>query len=581
MRAILAAAALLLPALIGFSFASAQVGDRAGEAPGAAGGEVAGAPAGAAGSPPDRALYREIVEWLRSNDAVIPRRPDAYGPRTAYNREAVIPPQCYTRTEGRWNPCYVCHQDEIPGRENRMNDGELQQAYSFSDQGMTNHWANLFEDRSQRVAAISDEEILEWIAADNYSALAPRLQAADFKGWVPDLDGLERGAGAFDDEGFAKDGSGWVAFNYKPMPSTFWPTNGSTDDVMIRLPEVFRTTAGGAPSRDVYRANLAILEANIKDLPSIGTRPLNEDAVGADLDGDGRLGTATVVRVTDHWAGQAAKWFKDSYLYPLGTEFLHTVRYVGIGEDGRIGPSTRMKEVRYMRKQYVLPKFALHNAYLEEGYAKAQGYLPGFLDHGHHGLANEMGWVLNGFIEDRKGRLRANTYEENLFCMGCHSTVGSTIDKVFSFARKVDGAAGWGYIDLAGMRDAPNRGETRGEYETYLERVGGGGEFRSNPEMQARWFRDDGRLDVEAVRAAGDVYGLITPSRARALALNKAYRVIVADQDYIFGRDATVKPPANVYEKVDNETAPTLPEERTYRWDIRLDWDPPERVASP
>ena len=57
----------------------------------------------------------------------------------------------------------------------------------------------------------------------------------------------------------------------------------------------------------------------------------------------------------------------------------------------------------------------------------------------------------------------------------------------------------------------------------------------------------------------------------RALKLNEAYRPIVMAQDYIYGRDASVKPPANVYEHVDNATAPTLPPEVVYDWDIRLD----------
>ena len=74
---------------------------------------------------------------------------------------------------------------------------------------------------------------------------------------------------------------------------------------------------------------------------------------------------------------------------------------------------------------------------------------------GHHGLDNGNGWALHGFIEDRKGRLRAMTYEENFSCMGCHNSVGSTIDKTFSFPRKMDGGKGWGYIDLKGMPDAP------------------------------------------------------------------------------------------------------------------------------
>src|SRR5690606_2189777 len=126
--------------------------------------------------------------------------------------------------------------------------------------------------------------------------------------------------------------------------------------------------------------------------------------------------------------------------------------------------------------------------------------------------------------------------EENLACMGCHSSLGSTIDNTFSFARKVDGAAGWGYIDLRGMPDAPNRGESRGEIATYLERAGGGSELRNNAEMEERWFTE-GRPDPTKLAAAKDVYDLITPSPRRALELNKAYRVIVEDQDFIYGRD--------------------------------------------
>ena len=40
-------------------------------------------------------------------------------------------------------------------------------------------------------------------------------------------------------------------------------------------------------------------------------------------------------------------------------------------------------------------------------------------------------------------------------CMGCHTSLGATIDKTFSFPRKVDGHAGWGYINLRGMRTPP------------------------------------------------------------------------------------------------------------------------------
>ncbi len=518
-----------------------------------------------------QALYAKVLASLQTHDAVLPVMPDAHPVDTAYNREAIIPPQCYTRTESKHNPCYVCHQDKLSGRENAMNDADLQEAYSFSDLGMTNHWKNLFEDRSKRVAEISDKEILAWIAQDNYTALAPRLKAAKFSGWIPDLENLQLGAAAFDQQGFAKDGSDWVAYNYKPFPSTFWPTNGSTDDVMIRLPEIYRQDAAGKYSKDVYKANLAILEATMKGVASISSLPIDENKVGKDLDGDKKLNVIERVTVVDKYVGAAADQFRDTHLYPEGTEFLHTVRYLGINNK-EIVPSTRMKEVRYMRKWRLYNKTMYARYYQLEGFEKEAGNLPGYHNLGHYGLDNGMGWAIHGFIEGKDGHLRSSTYEENLFCMGCHNSIGSTIDKTFSFARKVDGAKGWGYINLKGMPDAPNKGEQQGEIATYFERIGGGDEFRSNQEMFARWFNADGSVNKKKVSQAKDVYALITPSIERALQLNKAYRLIVADQDYLFGRDATVSPPDNVYDRIDNEKSPTLAEQFIFEWDIRLDW---------
>lgn len=502
---------------------------------------------------------------------MLPPALDVHPLHAVYNREAIVPPMCYTRTEGHHNPCYVCHQDGVEGRPNAMDDGDLQVAYSFSSLGSTNHWRNLFEDRSERVAAISDEAILAWVAQDNYSDLAGRLREARFEGYVPDLEGLQHGAAAFDEEGFAKDGSHWVAFNYKPLPSTFWPTNGAIDDVMIRLPEPFRTTANGEYARDVYKANLALVEANVKGLTTISVRDVDEEVFGVDLDGDGKLGVIDRITRTGDFVGAARGWYSLPFAFPLDTEFLHSVRYLGVDEAGHVYAPPRMKELRYMRKRFMLTGPALYEAYLQEGYDKDAGYLPGYVDRGQYGLDNEMGWVIAGFIENAKGKLRFNTYEENLFCMGCHTSVGSTVDSTFSFARKIDGAAGWGYLDLRGMPDAPNRGERKGEIATYLERVGGGSELRSNPEIAEKWFTD-GRIDPAKLSAAKDVYELIVPSRRRALELNKAYRVIVEDQDFIYGRDATVTPPMHVYESIDNEQTPTLPAERTFAWDIRLDW---------
>jgi hypothetical protein len=543
-----------------------------------------------------------------TRDFVIPWQPDVNDVELMSNREAPVPPQCYTDISegsgiiGRHNPCYACHQDEIPGRENKQNDRQLQEAYSFSEVGLTNQWYNLFEDRSDRVAAISDAEIIDWTDDDNYSELAGRLQAAgwgddDYPGWnsddpavfgepwLPDLENLQEGAAAFDERGVALDGSWWVAFNYKPLPSTFWPTNGSTDDVMIRLAPSFWKTRAGADSYDVYWANLALVEANSKGLDRIDTFPIDELAIDQDVNADGVLesGVTEVVITTNRkpmpggdrnfYIGAAGETeVIEPSIYPLGTEFLHSVRYIGVDEDGNISVARRMKELRYMRRFSRGRLFDAGLLYEEEAIEKEDGALPTFINHGHSGLAKRFGWQIVGFIEAYDGRLRMNTYEENAFCMGCHSSVGSTIDKTFSFPRKVDGADGWGYINLRGMRDVPNIGESLEEVATYFDRVGGGSEFRSNPELESRFYHADGSVNTVALASAKDVYELITPSRERALALNKAYRVIVEDQDFIYGRDATTTPPPRVLSEVDNLTSPTLAPEFQYDWDIVLDW---------
>lgn len=520
----------------------------------------------------DMPYHEQIIRKLLASDSVLPEGLQVHPVSAVYNREAIIPPQCYTRTEGKYNPCYVCHQNSIQGHENMMNDKDLQEAYSFSDIGLVNRWYNLFVDRSEKVAAISDARINQWIMQDNYSELALRLKAANFKGWIPDLENLQEGAAAFDAEGFALDGSQWVAFNYKPFPSTFWPTNGSTDDVMIRLPPEFRNNDRNEYSRDVYKANLAIVEANIKNLDAISTHSVDEAAVNVDLNGDGQFNIIEEINVLNRYVGKAKDHYLDTYLYPAGTEFLHTVRYVGIDAQGNLYNPRRMKEVRYMKKWKIFAKPALARYYTLEAYEKEAGHLPGYHNLQHHGLDNGMGWSVQGFIEGSEGRLRFNTYEENFFCMGCHNSIGATIDKTFSFPRKVDGAAGWGYINLKGMIDAPNIGERKGEIVTYLERVGGGSEFRSNPEMQARWFKADGTVDYTKLATVKDVHDLIVPSAARALLLNKAYKSIVEEQRFIFGRDATVMPLENVYTEINNHKTPTLPPERVFNWDIRLNW---------
>ncbi len=490
----------------------------------------------------------------------------------AYNPEAPIPSQCYTKTESKLNPCYVCHQtySSAEGKVNTLSDGFLQGTYAFSDEGVHNSWVNLFKDRRPFIDSVSDEEILDYIDQDNYSALVEWMKSDAWTGEVTEIKNLHLGAEAFEKNGLAKDGSGWVAFNYKPLPSTFWPTNGSTDDVMIRLSENFQQK-DGEYSEDVYFANLALVEMAIKDLDELTTQPLNEAALDVDLDGDGVYSVRTeTIRRRETYVGDASAIPLTSQLYPVGTEFLHTVRYVGL-ENGNIVPSKRMKEVRYLRKKkYIRPKSILSTHYAERK-EKHFEKLPMVSDYGDEGMGNRHGWMLWGFIENEQGQLRKQHHEEQFFCIGCHKSVGSTIDQTYSFPRKVNGADGWGYIDLRTMVDAPNIGETDGEFLTYLERVGGGDEFRQNEEMLARWFNDDGSVKRDDIIGLESIYELIAPSPERALTLNKAYLAIVKEQSYLYGRDTSIAPAKNVFRNVDRDTPPLDPEFR-YQWDIRLDW---------
>lgn len=491
------------------------------------------------------------------------------------NPEAPVPAMCYTKTEGKHNPCYVCHQlyPREPGNErmNRLDDGGIQGSYLFSDEGTTNHWRNLFVDRRDWLREVSDDAILAYINQDNYSDLTGRLQQSGWQGYLPDLKNFHSAADAFDAQGFARDGSAWVAFNYKPLPSTFWPTNGSTDDVAIRLPPAFRQQSG-VDSLAIYQLNLALLELNIKQLPEIAIPAMDETALQQDLNGDGVLQhQVNRLKARRHYLGDAAAVALVSQQFPNGTEFLHSVRYVGVDTDGNVSVPPRMKELRYMRKIRELTESDLDNRYRRERKEKVLGELPYYVDHGDKGRENGMGWLLTGFIEDYDGRLRPQTEEEMFFCMGCHAAIGTTIDQTFAFARKVTGPSGWGYISLRGMIDAPSRGQTEGEILQYLQRAGGGNEFRENPEMLQRWFKPDGTVDQDKVRTA-DVYALITPSRERALALNKAYTHIVRHQNFVEGRDATWLPAENVYRQVDESTPPLTAEHRFFGWDLRVDW---------
>jgi hypothetical protein len=493
------------------------------------------------------------------------------------NLEAGVPPMCYTKTGGTSNPCWVCHT--AGAGQNHLTDWDLQLEYAFSDAALTNHWTNLFEDRSAFIEQTSDKQILEHVRGDNYEplrrALHARARDRKYPGFVPDLD-FSRGV---DEQGFARDGSGWRAVRFHPLAGTFWPTNGSTDDVFIRLPEPFRSDGDGSPSLPVYRLNLALVEAAIASDPTARdvdreVEPVDERLVRFDLDGDGRIadGATRVRRLPPRYAGGAAGTDVLRDLYPRGTEFLHSVRY--IDPDAPNQTARRMKELRYMRKVELHRGWGLLRAYEREADEKDEGLLPRHRGSPDVGLLNPFGWRLQGFIEDREGRLRLQTEEEHRFCMGCHSALGVTADQTFSLARKVPGAAGWAYQDLRGLRDRPQVGHRDPEVLTYFRRVQGGDEIRANTELMARFF-PGGVLDELAVRraAAGgdrDLAWLLSPSRPRALALGKAYLAIVREQSYTAGRDPTLTPALNVHRVIEGNGSTELGATRHIFRDGRL-----------
>jgi hypothetical protein len=431
------------------------------------------------------------------------------------NLEANVPPMCYTRTDGTSNPCWTCHT--AGSMLNARVDYDLQREYAFSEVALENHWRNLFRDTTVARRAISDEEVIAWVRGDNYRPLREALaRRADYRGYRPDLDL----AAGFDEEGFARDGSGWRAVRYKPFPGTSWPTSGSLDDVFIRLPLPFRTDERGRPSRAVYMENLALLERAIATAaPSF--------PVGARY-----VGGAAAIAITPH-------------LYPAGTELLHSVRYLDPDRPGMM--ATRMKELRYARKLEAPDPWAIRRAYAREAEERFEGRLPSTQGDPESGYLNPFGWLFQGFIEDAAGRLRLQTEEEHRFCMGCHSSIGVTIDSTFAFPRKLPGAAGWRVQDLRGQCDAPQVGHRDGELRAYLRRVGAVDDLRADDETAARLARV-----LERGGQKRDLAQLLLPSRRRALELDKAYLVIVRAQSFVEGRDAVLSPMRHVHERIVN-----------------------------
>jgi hypothetical protein len=444
------------------------------------------------------------------------------------------------------------------------------------------------------VSQISNEEIQSYVRENNYIQNGQILLANKLKSppqeWDNNNDGAWNGYTPdcyfnFDNEGFDKtqngNFTGWRAFGYYPFLGTFWPTNGSTDDVLIRLSPEFMKDANGTFNLNVYKLNLSIIESLIKQ-KNVAIDTLDENKYGVDLNQNGVLdetneivfkwlkpsydsGTGKITNFSMSYVGLAKELLTSNEyliapgLYPKNTEFLHSVRYIDEDTQG-IKVASRMKELRYAKKKAWIPYAQLSNVVTTDIKEKdlSPDQLRTIIGNTENGALNNIGWIYQGFIEDAKGELRPQNYEETLYCIGCHSGIGAIADSTFVFQRKFDKShfqQGWYHWtqDANGLRNIkePKTPDGRDEYSLYLEVNHAGDEFRANDEVLEKFFNQDGVLkQSELVLLKNDISHLLYPSTQRALELNKAYKVIVEEQSYIYGRDAHVKALVNVHKEI-------------------------------
>ncbi|MEO8180694.1 MAG: hypothetical protein ABI895_17810 [Deltaproteobacteria bacterium] len=489
------------------------------------------------------------------------------------NRDAYIPLQCYAQTldtRGRaHNPCYTCHVgSKAP---NFVNDGELQLAYDFVPRARQNPWSNAFVDWSETLTAERRSKLLTYLRQSNYFdergqiRLASKLQnppqAWDFEddgrwaGFIPDA------RFRFDERGFDRlpNGgyTGWRAYAYYPLPGAFLPTNGSLGDAMVRLPAPFRESQAGSFDAGIYALNLAVVEALIRQRDvAIDATP--EQPLGVDLDLDGKLATARSVRFRAEpgmsFVGRAREEQRLGHvhlavgLFPEGTEFLHTLRYLDPTERG-VRLAARLKELRYARKGdfWNAERLDLRARLEAEEKADSPAEVRALAGNVERGVFNGQGWWFQGFIEDAAGDLRPQSFEETAFCVGCHGGVGRTDDSIFSFGRRLGFAApqrGWFHPSQHGLErtpDPPIHDGSSSEYVTYLEENGAADDFRQNLEALSKFFDAQGRLRPEMrARLRKDITELLLPSPERALALDQAYRALVRSQNFAAGRDVVL-----------------------------------------
>lgn len=393
------------------------------------------------------------------------------------NEEPAIPAQCWIETSyGTQNACLYCHTDYLAQKEhgNAFPLGEDQILYSFPSPDLNKVlWRNTIfpQEISERLKKegipLPDAEDLAYVRRDNWQPAYAKARPAGSADWVnaesdefvlfPALnpahlfpyrekDPTGGGRHGFvDPDGFVRDEkagfTGWRAVNFFPY-GIFTPLSGSVSGIYIRLPRAFMSQDNRF-SPDVYRKNLALLEQQIKNQAFTET----------------------------HYLGDAATLKVARGFFPVGTEFAHPLHYADLNADGEAGAavngvvdnqgetyefpgtrSRRVKEIRYMYKwKEVGVEDIDEDAFPDEVIIGNEGQ--GWVD-------NSVGWVLAAYIEDRRGNLRPQTTEELMQCVGCHGKVGNTVDSVWSFLRKLPGAAGWGEMDY-GAYDASHPRRSR------------------------------------------------------------------------------------------------------------------------
>jgi hypothetical protein len=284
--------------------------------------------------------------------------------------------------------------------------------------------------------------------------------------------------GYIDKQGFVKDRqnkyTGWRAVNFFPY-AIFTPLTGSVSGIYLRLPEKFMTSDGSVDI-EMYQKNLDLLEKVVKNDP---------------VERETYYGDASAVKV-------------DGGFYPVGTEFAHPLHYVDLNADGETGTnldglnknqsvdyefpgtrSKRVKEIRWMYKWKQVTVDDIGEVEDDSEYGRVIGKeWQGWIE-------NKAGWILAAYIEDRTGHLRPQTTEELLQCLGCHSSVGNTIDAVWSFQRKLPQDMGWQEMnygqykksrpDRTRLNDYQNENIDMGELEYFYYSVVGADLFGVMP----------------------------------------------------------------------------------------------------